>query len=280
MRRADVTAAVRGRSLTLWGAFRELRKLPEYLYDGEVVDDVAACTFGTTGGRSIMVATNERLLFLKDGWVYKNSQNIAYEAIDSVNIRTKLFFSTVSFVARGETIAVVDKVGRFSAKHFCDLVRNRTGHRFATWKAQEQAAAQQQLQAQQMQPVPTMPQNPAGNTFNQNAPSQQGSFLSAQPVDFSRLAPMAAPQRVAPPSAPVPHNPLAFTPPVDVNPAPRTGSIPIQRPVSPFRTQEPKTVISSSPIIKPGSAHTQRSVTGRLIGNPLESFRVKNGYTY
>jgi len=126
----------------MWGAWRELRRLPNALYADEVVDDVAACSFGETGGRAIMVATNERLLFVKDGWIFKNSQNIAYNAVKGVEIRTHLIFADIVFVGEGHEI-VVKKVGRFAAKHFVDLVRSRIGSRYNKWQRDEHEKRQQ-----------------------------------------------------------------------------------------------------------------------------------------
>lgn len=122
----------------MWGAFRELRLLPTYLLQDEVVEDLVACSFGKTGGRAVAVATNERLLFVKDGWIFKNSENLAYSDVKSVEINTHLFFADVTFVGEGHEIEV-KKVGRFAAKHMVDLVRARVGVRYNKWQRDEQA---------------------------------------------------------------------------------------------------------------------------------------------
>jgi len=138
MRRPDIEVALRGRTLSLWGSWRELRKLPEYLHPDERVDDVTAANFGETGGRSLIVATNERILIIKDGWIFKNSQGIAYSGLRSVEIKTGLILSEISFVGDGIEINTT-KTGRWSGKRIVHLIRERIGSRYNSYQNSQAA---------------------------------------------------------------------------------------------------------------------------------------------
>lgn len=148
MGRLDVKKARRGRTLSFWGAWRELRRIGEYLNDDEEVHDLAACAFGNLGGRAVLILTNERVLIYKDGWFRRNAQSMAYSDIKSVEIKTGLFFGSLEF--RGEGMAFeAAKIGRFAANHTMKLLRNRIGSRYKGWELQQEAIAQQKLAALQ-----------------------------------------------------------------------------------------------------------------------------------
>lgn len=146
--RDDIRRALRGRSVTFLGANRELRKLPEYLHDDERVDDVAACKFDTAGGRAIVVATDERIIVVKNGWILRSSQSMAYKDVRSIDINTGVFFATIDFHGEGVDPFKISNVGRFAADHIVKLIRERTGSRYHTWERQRQQE-KHQLQQQQ-----------------------------------------------------------------------------------------------------------------------------------
>ena len=151
--RDDIKVAMRGRSVTFLGARRERKKLVDvYLHADERVDDLLACSYGDTGGRSLLVATNERVLAVKDGWVFKNSQSIGYKDIRSIEIRTGLFWSEITFIGEGNVLFEVKKAGRFSADRLVKLVRTRIGSRHAAY--------QRQVEAETAAQNPSVPQNP------------------------------------------------------------------------------------------------------------------------
>lgn len=184
--RDDVKAALRGRWVSFFGANRERRRLENYLHDGEIVHDLAAGSFGDTGGRALLVATTERVLVIKDGWIFKNSQGMGYQDIRSVEIKTGLFFATLQFHGEGMEFEVL-KVGRFAADHFVKLVRGRIGSRYNTWErslreattqeqlvqqqSKQQFAQQQQQQGFQQVQAPSLPSNPTLLDFAQQAPA-------------------------------------------------------------------------------------------------------------
>ena len=215
--RADITEALRGRGITFLGANREKRRLVNYLHDGEIVHDLAPCSFGETGGRALLVATDERVLVIKDGWIFKNSQGMGYGDIRSVEITTGLLFSKIEFHGEGMDFEVT-KSGRFSSEHIVKLIRGRIGSRYAAWERQRELAlgnnvAQQTPVAEPVVPeVPTitfppvadMPAQPH-NTFPRTSgfPKPAQEFTS-EPVTLDAfLRPPVAPQEPAPVTGPV-----------------------------------------------------------------------------
>lgn len=152
--RKDVRKALRGRSLSFLGANREIRRIEEYLHDGEEVHDLMACKFGETGGRALIVVTDERVFVYKDGWIFKNSQGMGYSDIRTVEIRTGLFFAKIKFKGEGMSFET-SKVGRFSAEHGVKIIRARIGSRFNTWESQRQALRSPSGQTSAVQPEAT-----------------------------------------------------------------------------------------------------------------------------
>lgn len=193
--RADIEQALRGRSITFLGANREKRRLENYLHPDEVVHDMAACKFGEFGGRALMVATDERIIVIKDGWVFKNSKGIGYGDLRSIEITTGLLFAKIQFHGEGMDFEVT-KVGRFSADHIVKLVRGRIGARYAAWERQREQYHQQLLQQQQSQATQNTPVVPV-----------QGSGTGA----VSSVPPVGSQPLVSAPAFPQRPNPVAHT---------------------------------------------------------------------
>jgi hypothetical protein len=160
--RKDIKKSLRGRSLSFLGANREIRRLEDYLQPGEEVHDLLACNFGDTGGRSLLVVTDERILVFKDGWIFRNSQSMGYEDIKTIEIRTGLFWGKIKFKGEGMNFAIT-KVGRFSAEHAMKIMRSRIGPRYHTWEAQRQQLRVERdgLTNGTPTPVPSSPAAPA-----------------------------------------------------------------------------------------------------------------------
>jgi hypothetical protein len=156
--RADVREALRGRGLSFLGANRERRRLEEYLHEDEIVHDLAACNFGDSGGRALLVASDERVLVIKDGWIFKNSQGMGYQDIRSVEITVGLIFATLQFHGEGMDFEV-KRVGRWSAEHVVKLIRARIGSRYNKWERtrQAEADAREALRTGQTNAIPVIP---------------------------------------------------------------------------------------------------------------------------
>lgn len=105
------------------GALRELRKLPEYLHNGEVVLDVVTGSREGKYGRGVMVATNERLLIIFNGWVFRENSDFSYETISSIEFKVNgLFFGELTVFGKGSHVTY-NWVGRKAGREFVKVVR-------------------------------------------------------------------------------------------------------------------------------------------------------------
>lgn len=105
------------------GALRELRKLPEYLHEGEIVLDVVTGSREGKYGRGVMVATNERLLIIFNGWVFRENHDFSYETISSIEFKVDgLFFGKLTVFGKGSHVTY-SWVGRKAGRDFTKVVR-------------------------------------------------------------------------------------------------------------------------------------------------------------
>lgn len=132
-----------------FGSNRELRRLREHLNEGENVLGIITGSRLNKRGRGIVVATDERLLFIHDGWVFRENQDYPYETISSVEFSTKIFFGVFTLYGKGDETAY-NWVGRSAGAKFTKLVRQLTSD----------AAKGRQRQPNGYMPTPTG-QNPA-----------------------------------------------------------------------------------------------------------------------
>jgi hypothetical protein len=79
--RADIAAA-KDRMETRVGANREIKKLGEHLWEGETVEYMSSGYYGA--GIGLVVLTDRRLLFIKDGWTSKTTEDFPLDKISSV----------------------------------------------------------------------------------------------------------------------------------------------------------------------------------------------------
>lgn len=115
------------------GAKRELRALPEHLWEGETVERITSGTYGN--GTGIIVATDRRLLFLKDGMMSETSEDFPYDKISSIQWSTGMLLGTITVFVSGNK-SEIRNVGKNDGKAIVDLVRNRTSNKSAPVTAQ------------------------------------------------------------------------------------------------------------------------------------------------
>jgi hypothetical protein len=148
----QIQEAKKGNAL-LFGSNREIRRLPLYLHEGEQVYKIITGSPGR--GRGIIVATDERILFIKDGWVFRTVQDFPYDTISSVEFKTGIFFGMFVMYGKGDETAY-NWVGRFSGAEFAKLVRKYASDikRSQTGSAPVQAP---QIVSVQTDPTITLP---------------------------------------------------------------------------------------------------------------------------
>lgn len=94
--RPDIAQAVKGRR---YGGKREIKKLETHLHENEVVDKIVTGTYA--GGTGIVVLTDKRLMFVKDGWTSKTSEDFPFSRISSINWHTGMLLGQIDIHVQG-----------------------------------------------------------------------------------------------------------------------------------------------------------------------------------
>lgn len=119
--RPDVKAAIERMAVTVGGR-RELRNLDEHLWEGEKVEEMTTGAYG--GGTGLIVLTDRRLLFFKDGWVAKTSEDFPRDKVSSVQLSSGLLLGKIIIFASGNR-AEITNVNKQDGKRIVDNIRAR-----------------------------------------------------------------------------------------------------------------------------------------------------------
>lgn len=106
------------------GVKRELRKLIEYLWDGETVSSVVSGYYGKSAG--LLVFTNRRILFVQDGATGSRSEDFLLDKVSSIQFSSGLALGTITIFASGNK-AAIENVNKTTGKIFVDKVRGVLG---------------------------------------------------------------------------------------------------------------------------------------------------------
>jgi PH (Pleckstrin Homology) domain-containing protein/putative oligomerization/nucleic acid binding protein len=138
--RPDIEAAKQKMHARL-GSGREIRKLVSYLWDDETVDFMTKGTYGE--GIGLLVLTDRRLLFLKEGVFSKKTEDFPIEKISSVQWSSGIIYGTVTVFASGNK-AEIKNVYKEDGKHIVEVLRGRLSGKTVHRPGQEEAAATHQ----------------------------------------------------------------------------------------------------------------------------------------
>src|SRR5690349_7190273 len=119
--RDDITQA-RSLMSSKLGSGREIKRLVEYLWEDERVDRMVSGSYG--GGLGLLVLTDRRLLFLKDGITSKTHEDFPIERVTSVQWSSGMATGKVIIFASGNK-AEITNVTKKDGKDLTDLVRSR-----------------------------------------------------------------------------------------------------------------------------------------------------------
>jgi hypothetical protein len=119
--RPDIEAAMAKMSYKM-GSKREIKRLPEHLWENEHVDLLTGGMYGP--GTGLLVLTDRRLLFVKDGVMAKVSEDFPLEKISSVQWQTGMLLGTITIFASGNK-AQIGNVQKPDGKAITDAVRAR-----------------------------------------------------------------------------------------------------------------------------------------------------------
>ncbi|GAA3869435.1 hypothetical protein GCM10022243_38670 [Saccharothrix violaceirubra] len=104
------------------GAGREIKRLVEYPREGERVELMAAGTYGP--GQGLVVLSDRRLLFLKDGIGRQASEDFPLEKISSIQWSAGLTPGSLTVFASGNK-AEIKNMNKKDGRQIADTVRDR-----------------------------------------------------------------------------------------------------------------------------------------------------------
>jgi hypothetical protein len=140
--RQDIAAAAARMSYKL-GSKREIRKLVEHLWERETVLRMTGGMYGS--GTGLVVLTDRRLFFLKDGWMSQTSEDFPLERISSIQWSAGMLMGSIIVFASGNK-AEIKNVQKSDGKDIVDQIRGRLSGQIPS--------------PQPMPPVPSVPSRP------------------------------------------------------------------------------------------------------------------------
>ncbi|MEU4803083.1 PH domain-containing protein [Actinosynnema sp. NPDC023587] len=119
--RPDIQAA-KNQMQAKVGAGREIKRLVEYLWEGERIELMAAGIYGP--GQGLIVLSDRRLLFIKDGIGRQVTEDFPIEKISSVQWSSGMAWGNLTVFASGNK-AEIKNMNKKDGKQIADAVRNR-----------------------------------------------------------------------------------------------------------------------------------------------------------
>lgn len=119
--REDIAAA-RSKMQVKLGAGREIKRLAEQLWDNEKVELMCAGQYGA--GQGLLVMTDRRLLFVKDGIMAKTTEDFPWAKVSSIQWSSGLATGTLIIFASGAR-AEIKNVNKSDGKALAEAARGR-----------------------------------------------------------------------------------------------------------------------------------------------------------
>lgn len=119
--RSDIAAAKRKMRVTL-GAGREIKRLTNYLWEDETVEQMTTGTYGK--GTGLVVLTDRRLLFVQDGMVSKTTEDFPIDKVSSVQWTSGLMLGQIIIFASGSK-SEIKNLNKDDGKEIVDRIRHR-----------------------------------------------------------------------------------------------------------------------------------------------------------
>lgn len=119
--RGDIAAA-KARMRSKVGGGREIKRLENHLHGGETVERMTTGQYGN--GVGLLVLTDRRLLFVKDGLLAQASEDFPLAKVSSVQWAAGMAQGTITVYASGNT-AEITRVVKDDGKDIVDLMRAR-----------------------------------------------------------------------------------------------------------------------------------------------------------
>jgi hypothetical protein len=104
------------------GGGKEIKRLVDHLWEDEHVERMTTGAYGA--GTGLLVVTDRRLLFIKEGAMSKKSEDFPLEKVSSVQWSSGMMTGTITIFASGNK-AEIKNVNKDDGKAITDLIRNR-----------------------------------------------------------------------------------------------------------------------------------------------------------
>jgi hypothetical protein len=108
------------------GSKREIRKLPEHLHPDELVEMMATGAY--SGKHGIVVVTNERVLFLVDGWTGSSTADFPISSISSVSWASRFGTGELTIHASGN-VSKITGILSADGTRMRDVVRQKINNK-------------------------------------------------------------------------------------------------------------------------------------------------------
>ncbi|MPZ66260.1 MAG: hypothetical protein GEU83_12340 [Pseudonocardiaceae bacterium] len=117
--RPDIEQAA-GKLTSTFGSKREIRKLQDHLWEREVVEMLATGWYGK--GNGLLALTNQRLIFLLQGWVNQQLEDFPISRISSVQWSAGVIMGSLTVFSSGNK-SEISQVGKAEGKAMSDRLR-------------------------------------------------------------------------------------------------------------------------------------------------------------
>ena len=144
----EVTAQLnRLKGVSQFLARREIRELPNILWDSEQIHDMAQGLYDS--GQGLLVSTDRRVLFINRGLIYGlKVEDFPNDKITSIQYETKLFFGIITIFASGNKAVISQILPKARATAFAEGVRARLAAATTVVPAADATASGDDLVAQ------------------------------------------------------------------------------------------------------------------------------------
>jgi Bacterial PH domain/Short C-terminal domain len=119
--RPDIAAA-KAKMRVKVGGGREIKRLTEYLWEGEQVERMTTGTYGK--GTGLVILSDRRLLFVQNGIMSQTTEDFPLDKVSSIQWSSGMMFGTITVFASGNK-AVITSVQKADGKEIVDLIRHR-----------------------------------------------------------------------------------------------------------------------------------------------------------
>jgi Bacterial PH domain/Short C-terminal domain len=104
------------------GGGREIKRLTEYLWEGEQVERMTTGAYGK--GTGLVVLTDRRLLFLQHGIMSQTTEDFPLDKVSSIQWSSGMMLGMITVFASGNK-AEIKNVNKGDGKEIVDLIRHR-----------------------------------------------------------------------------------------------------------------------------------------------------------